>query len=47
MTGSKFPYSIYYRKNEEDVEIFAVLDDRRDPKGTDTMLGILSTGESS
>lgn len=41
MVCSKFPYSIYYRKEESNVNVYAVLDDRRDPKWTEEMLGTL------
>lgn len=33
MICSRFPYSIYYRKEGANVDVYAVLDDRRDPKG--------------
>ena len=39
MVCSKFPYSIYYRKEGSNVDIYAVLDDRRDPKWTEELLG--------
>lgn len=39
MVCTKFPYSIYYRKEGFNVEVYAVLDDRRDSKWTDDMLG--------
>lgn len=32
MICSKFPYSIYYRKQNAEVLVYAILDDRRDPK---------------
>ena len=38
MVCTKFPYSIYYRKEGANVEIYAVLDDRRDPKRTEDAL---------
>ncbi len=41
MVCTKFPYSIYYRKEGLNVEVYAVLDDRRDSKRTDDMLGKL------
>lgn len=41
MVCSKFPYSIYYRKEDSNVDVYAVLDDRRDPKWTEDMLGKL------
>ena len=41
MICTKFPYSIYYRKEGSTVNVFAVLDDRRDPAGIEEMLGKL------
>ena len=38
MICSRFPYSIYYLKSGMDVDVYAVLDDRRDPKRTDELL---------
>ncbi|MBK9153335.1 MAG: type II toxin-antitoxin system RelE/ParE family toxin [Chloracidobacterium sp.] len=38
---TKFPYSIYYRKEGSNVDVYAVLDDRRDPKKTEDVLGKL------
>ena|SRR5438445_10154140 len=38
MICTKFPYSIYYRKDGSTVSVFAVLDDRRDPEWTEQML---------
>lgn len=38
MVCLRFPYSIYYRKEGSDVDIYAVLDDRRDPKRTEQFL---------
>ena len=38
MVCTKFPYSTYYRKEGANVEIYAVLDDRRDPKRTEDAL---------
>ena len=38
MICTKFPYSIYYRKDDSTVNVFAVLDDRRDPEWTEEML---------
>ena len=38
MTCSKFPYSIYYRKEGSTVDIYAVLDDRRNPTWTKDLL---------
>ena len=31
MIASRFPYSVYYSVNESEVQIHAVLDDRRNP----------------
>lgn len=41
MVCSKFPYSIYYRKKDSNVDVYAVIDDRRDPKRTEEVLGKL------
>ena len=30
--SKRFPYSIYYKINEDIIRVFAVLDDRSDPK---------------
>lgn len=38
MTCPKFPYSIYYRKEGSTVDVYAVLDDRRDPAWTKDLL---------
>ncbi len=38
MVCTKFPYSIYYQKEGSNVNVYAVLDDRRDPKWTEEML---------
>jgi len=38
MVCTKFPYSIYYRKDGTNVDVYAVLDDRRDPKRTEDAL---------
>jgi plasmid stabilization system protein ParE len=38
MVCSRFPYSIYYRKAETEVEVYAVLDDRRDPEWVEEVL---------
>ena len=32
MVASRFPYSIFYRIEESDARIFAVIDNRKDPK---------------
>ena len=39
MVCTRFPYSIYYRKDDGDVLVYAVLDDRRDPHRTEEFLG--------
>ena len=31
MVCRRFPYSIYYQKEGSDIDVYAVLDDRRDP----------------
>jgi plasmid stabilization system protein ParE len=36
--SKRFPFSIYYKLNEDLVEIFAVLDARQDPRKTDAAL---------
>ena len=36
--SKRFPFSIYYKLNEDVVEIFAVLDARQDPRKTDAAL---------
>ncbi len=41
MVCTKFPYSIYYRMEGLELNVYAVLDDRRDPKWTEDMLGKL------
>lgn len=38
MPCSKFPYSIYYRTQDSTVDVYAVLDDRRDPAWTKNVL---------
>jgi len=38
MVCSKFPYSIYHRKDGIKVDVYAVLDDRRDPKRNEDFL---------
>ena len=35
---TKFPYSVYYKKDGLNVDVYAVLDDRRNPKRTEEML---------
>ena len=39
MVCTKFPYSIYYQKEDSNVDVYAVLDDRHEPKWADQMLG--------
>jgi plasmid stabilization system protein ParE len=34
LLSRRFPYAIYYRKNERTVEVWRVLDCRQDPKKT-------------
>jgi hypothetical protein len=43
MVCTKFPYSIYYQKQGSDVNVYAVLDDRRDPIWTGEILGRIGT----
>lgn len=38
MVCTRFPYSIYYRKEASNVDVYAVLDDRREPKWTEETL---------
>ncbi len=38
MVCTKFPYSIYYRKEGLNVDVYAVLDDRRNPERIDYLL---------
>lgn len=38
MVCKRFPYSIYYRREGMDVQVYAVLDDRRDPEATKSVL---------
>jgi plasmid stabilization system protein ParE len=38
MVCTKFPYSIYYQKEGSNVDVYAVLDDRRDPRWTEAAL---------
>jgi hypothetical protein len=38
MVCSRFPYSIYYRKEGVETKIYAVLDDRRDSAWTEATL---------
>jgi len=37
--SKRFPFSIYYRLEPGNVEVFAVLDDRQDPSRIDAILG--------
>lgn len=30
--ASKFPYSIFYLRDEDGIKVYAILDDRRDPQ---------------
>jgi len=39
MVCSKFPYSVYYRITDASVDVYAVLDDRRDWKTKDDITG--------
>lgn len=41
MVCTKFPYSIYYQKKESNVDVIAVLDDRRDPERARNVLRAL------
>ena len=43
MVCSKFPYSIYYRKEGSSVDVYAVLDDRRDPKRAEEWFRLLGS----
>lgn len=38
----RFPYSIYYKKTGSEVYVYAVLDDRRDPR---RVADLLESGE--
>lgn len=38
MVCTRFPYSIYYKKESSSVDVYAILDDRRDPDRTDKTL---------
>ena len=42
MVCNRFPYSIYYRKSGPAVDVYAVLDDRRDPERNREILRSLS-----
>ena len=44
MICTKFPYSIYYRKEGSNVDVYAVLDDRRDPE---LIRNVLDTSDTS
>ncbi len=37
--AKRFPYTVYYRIENEKVRIYAVLDDRQNPKKTEERLG--------
>ena len=39
MVCTRFPFSIYYQKDGSNVDVYAILDDRRDPKWTEEILG--------
>ncbi len=43
MVCTKFPYSIYYQKEGSNVDVYAVLDDRRDPKWTEHLLSKIAS----
>lgn len=43
MVCTNFPYSVYYRKDDSGVDVYTVLDDRRDPKRTEDMLSKFSS----
>ncbi|MCK5539136.1 MAG: hypothetical protein KAI79_20100 [Bacteroidales bacterium] len=36
--SKRFPYSIYYKVDEDTVKIYAILDDRRNPKTIESRL---------
>ena len=36
--GARFPYSVYYRIEEDCVKIWRILDNRRDPNWVDSQL---------
>ena len=38
MVCKRFPYSVYYLKENDEIQIYAVLDDRRDPACTEKRL---------
>ncbi len=38
MVCKRFPYSIYYQMDDSTVNVYAVLDDRRDPKRAEYLL---------
>lgn len=38
MICKRFPFSIYYKKEGDNVDVYAVLDDRRDPAWKETRL---------
>ena len=39
MICKRFPYSIYYRTEGSDINVYAILDDRRDPQWIKEILG--------
>lgn len=45
MVCKRFPYSIYYLKQEMEILVYAVLDDRRDPKWINRALNSISLDE--
>jgi plasmid stabilization system protein ParE len=42
--SKRFPFSIYYKLNDDCVEIYAVLDARQNPRKIDAVLGSPRTG---
>lgn len=45
MVSKRFPYSVYYLKVESEVLVYAVLDDRRNPKWTKRALKDIGLNE--
>jgi hypothetical protein len=41
MVCKRFPFSVYYLKENDEIQIYAVLDDRRDPARVQNSLGNL------
>ncbi len=41
MVCNRFPYSIYYLQEKTEIQVYAVLDDRRDPERIRNILGNL------